>query len=151
MPRDPYLLGSYADLLLDQRRPDEAAALVSGFKRIDGLLLRFAEAQPPAGREARAAVEELQGRFDNARARGDRVHQREEARFHLRLLRQPAAALALAQANWRVQKEPADARLLLEAARAAHDSAAEAEVLAWVTASRLEDIHLQPRTVASQP
>jgi tetratricopeptide (TPR) repeat protein len=150
-PHDLYLLGAYADFLLDQRRPDEAATLVRDSSRIDGLLLRYAEAQQAGGHDVGPAVEELGLRFDNARARGDRVHLREEARFRLRLRHQPAAALELARANWLVQKEPADACLLLETARAAGDATVEGEVLAWAATNRLEDIHLQSRAVASRP
>ena len=43
-PRDPYLLGAYADFLLGQNRPKEVAELLGEHKRIDGLLLRWAEA-----------------------------------------------------------------------------------------------------------
>jgi hypothetical protein len=44
-----------------------------------------------------------------------------------------------------VQKEPADARLLLESARAMNDVTVETQVLAWVTTNRLEDVHLRAR------
>jgi hypothetical protein len=52
--------------------------------------------------------------------RGDRVHIREEARFTLHLLNDPKTALKFAEENWQVQKEPADIRILLESALAAH-------------------------------
>ena len=149
--RDPYLLGAFADLLLDEHRPEEAAALVAGPVRIDALLLRQAEAQRLGTVSPDAAIEMLAASFAAAHARGDAVHRREEARFRLRMTREPAVALALARENWRVQKEPADARILLESARAARDAATEREVLAWVAACRLEDIHLAPRSVASGP
>ncbi len=144
-PRDPYLLGGYADLLLDLGRPDEAAALLGADRKIDGLRMRFAEARQSAGHESQAEIQDLEGRFADALARGDRVHLREEARFHLRLLRRPASALRLARENWEVQKEPADARLLLECARVSNDRASAAQVLGWVATNRLEDIHLQAR------
>ncbi|HTH48470.1 MAG TPA: hypothetical protein VMB21_13235 [Candidatus Limnocylindria bacterium] len=152
-PHEPYLLGAYADFLLDQHRAPAVADLLRDFTRMDGLLLRFAEAHAavPADPSLGSEVAELTARFANARERGDRVHRREEARFHLRLLGQPAAALQLARDNWAVQKEPADARLLLETARAAKDRAVEAEVLAWVATNRLEDIHLRPGALASLP
>ena len=149
-PHDPYLLGAYADFLLDQRRSAEVAVLLRDFSRMDGLLLRLAEAHAALPADA-ALKSEMAARFANARERGDLVHQREEARFTLRLLGQPATALRLARENWTVQKEPADARLLLETARAAKDRAVEAEVLAWVTMTRLEDIHIQPGALASLP
>lgn len=112
---DPYLLGAFADFLLDQRRPAEVIALLKAHIRIDGLLLRLAEAQraQQPGSEL-GNVAELKARFAAAQARGDRVHLREEARFHLHLLNDAATALPLAEANWQVQKEPADARLLEE-------------------------------------
>ena len=152
-PHDPYLLGAYADFLMEQRRPAEVAVLLRDFTRMDGLLLRLAEAHAavPKSPSLDSEMAELTARFANARERGDRVHLREEARFHLRLLGQAATALQLARDNWGVQKEPADARLLLETARAAKDKAVEAELLAWVATNRLEDIHRRPAALASLP
>lgn len=147
-PTDPYLLGAFADFLLDRGRADEVMPLLRPHTQIDGLLLRHAEAEALAGRPSAKSVAELRARFDTARARGERVHLREEARFHLRLLGDPATALALARDNWRVQREPADARLLLEASRAAKDAAAEREVLAWLAETRLEDVSLHASSVA---
>jgi len=114
-PRDPYLLGAFADFLLDQRRAPEVVALLEDHRRVDGLLLRFVEAQRAVreGSEA-SAMAELRGRLEAARERGDRVHLREEARFHLRLTGDLATARRLAEENWEVQKEPADALLLDE-------------------------------------
>jgi tetratricopeptide (TPR) repeat protein len=141
--RDVYLLGAYADLLLDQNRPADAVALLKAETRVDPLLLRLAIAERRLGLpEADAHVADLAARFDTARRRGDTIHRREEARFQLELMRSPAAALALATANWSVQREPADARILLEAAEAAHRSAAAAPVLAWYRSNRVEDVHL---------
>ncbi|MFY9458751.1 MAG: hypothetical protein WAP57_03240, partial [Aquabacterium commune] len=117
---DAYTEGAYADLLLDQGRAAEVLSLLKGRERNDALLLRLAEAGAAVNDPANAQrVAALRARFAAARERGDSVHRREEARFTLRLLRQPAQALQLAQRNWAVQKEPADARILLEAARAA--------------------------------
>ena len=109
--RDPYLLGAYADFLLDQDRPGEVLALLDDETRIDPLLLRLALAERRLGAEALGAhVALLQARFDAARRRGDSVHLREEARFTLHLLDRPGAALELARRNWATQREPADAR-----------------------------------------
>ena len=92
---------------------------------MDGLLLRYALALRAQGAaEADQYVEQLRARFEASRRRGDRVHLREEARFALHLEGDPRTALALAADNWMVQKEPADARILLEAALAANDHAA---------------------------
>ncbi len=137
--QDGYLLGAYADFLLDQRRPSEVVSLLRNQTRIDPLLLRLALAEQDLGEEALAShVADLQQRFAVAGARGDRVHQREQARFELLLMKRPHEALQLAQANWRVQHEPADLRILLEAAMAA-DPAAAKPAIAWLKQSRLED------------
>lgn len=131
--RDPYLLGAYTDLLLDEARFAEVRELLDEETRIDPLLLRLALAERPLG-DAQLAdhVGLMKARFEAARRRGDSVHLREEARFTLHLLDRPAEALALARANWATQREPADARILLEAALAAGDAAAAQPVLDWL-------------------
>lgn len=142
-PADSYLLGAYADLLLDQGRHAEVQALLRDHLRIDGLLLRHtiaARAAPLAAAPAVAgAIAELQARFDAAARRGDALHQREQARFELHLRRNARAALGLALSNWQVQKEPADLRILLEAALAARNPAAARPALAWRRQQGLED------------
>jgi hypothetical protein len=139
-PRDAYLVAAYADLLLDQRRARDVVRLVDGQTRVDGLLLRQALAlqQLGEGRALDAAVAELGARFDAALQRGDSVHRREQARYELHLRGNRSAALALARQNWQVQKEPADMRILLEAAGANGDKAAASPVLAWIKAHRVQ-------------
>ena len=68
--------------------------------------------------------------------------QREEARFELEIQGNTSKALALARDNWKVQREPADLRILAEAARAADDAPALALVDGWVAATRLQDATL---------
>jgi len=146
-PADYYLLGAYADYLLDNGRPQEVVALLRDKTAADPLLLRYALAlQAQNSNDLAAQVQQLDDRFAASRLRGDRVHLREEARFTLRLLIAPVAALKLAQENWQVQKEPADVRILLEAALAAHDTATVDLVRDWLRNSRLEDVQLQPMT-----
>jgi Flp pilus assembly protein TadD len=144
-PRDPYLLGAYADLLLDQGRAKEAADLLKNQYRADGLLLRLALAQSalvprPASCDAHIAT--LRARFEAGHLRGDFVHQREEARFDLRLRGQSGEALRLAQANWQVQHEPADLRILMESALAAGEPGAAQPALDFMRTNRLEDVRL---------
>jgi hypothetical protein len=138
--RDVYLLAAYADFLLDRRRPTEVIALLAGDGvRADVLLLRLAIAAKATG-DARAAgwARELQSRFDASSARGDTTHRKEEARFALAVLGQPQRALALARENYAVQREVADARVLLEAALAAGQRGAAEPVLQWMARSRIE-------------
>lgn len=142
-PRDSYLLGAYADFLLEQRRANEVATLLKDQTRIDALLLRRALALQQQGnaREALAEdVTELAARFNAAAQRGDTVHQREQARFELMLRHDPATALTLARKNWAVQKEAADLRIYLESAVRARDAAAAKPVLDWVALNHTEDV-----------
>ncbi|AQR69733.1 hypothetical protein BZG29_16415 [Janthinobacterium sp. LM6] len=145
-PRDSYLLGAYADFLLDRQRPQEVARLLKEQQRIDALLLRYALAlQALPGQQAPflAAKAELAARFNAAMQRGDTVHQREQARFALFLQQDVPAALQLAQKNWAIQKEVPDMRILLEASVAARNYAAAQPVLAWIAAHGVEDVALQ--------
>jgi hypothetical protein len=93
------------------------------------------------GAADRAAT--LAARYHAAQLRGDTVHQQEEARFRLEVLGEAKNALALAQENWKVQKEPRDARILLESALAAKEPAAAAPAVQWLRSSRIEDKRLQ--------
>jgi hypothetical protein len=58
----------------------------------------------------------------------------------MELQQRPDEALALALANFAVQREPADVRLVLAAALAAGRPDAAAPVLAWLERSGLEDV-----------
>ena len=142
--KDQYLLGAYADFLLDQRRYRDVLSLLKSETRVDGLFLRLALAEQALElspyHDHRA---ELAARFAAARERGNRVHVREEARFTLTLQHDAERALPLAQANWNVQREPADARVLLESALAAKNPSAAQPVLEWMKRNRVEDFHLQ--------
>jgi predicted Zn-dependent protease len=141
-PRDSYLLGAYADFLLEQRRAADVVALLADQTRIDALLLRRALAlqQQGASQALTSDVKELAARFDAAALRGDTVHQREQARFELLLRNDAATALALAHKNWAVQKEPADMRILLESALKACDAGAARPVLDWIARNGTEDV-----------
>lgn len=126
-------LACLADLLLDLHRPAEVVALLKD-RSHPALRLRFTEAlsqvAPTSPRHACAA--EWEESFSLDAWRGEDLHQREHARYLLRIRRDPAHALRLAQSNWRIQKEPADTRLLLEAAAAADRLSAIDSELAWI-------------------
>jgi Tfp pilus assembly protein PilF len=138
--RDQFLLAAYADFLLDRGRPAEVVALLRDWVRSDILLLRLALAEKaldaPAAKEH---IQALKARFDAAALRGDKLHLQEEARFNLTLLGQKEKALALAQENWKLQREPRDARMLLEAALAMNDPGAGKDALEWLERSGHED------------
>jgi predicted Zn-dependent protease len=137
---DQFLLAAYADFLLDQGRPDEVIPLLIDWVRSDILLLRLALAERALkSPKAKEHIEALRSRFEAAALRGDKLHQQEEARFDLYLLGEKEKALALAQENWKLQREPRDARILLEAALAMKDAAAAQGALDWLERSGHED------------
>ncbi|HYM01611.1 MAG TPA: hypothetical protein VET85_01620, partial [Stellaceae bacterium] len=141
---DSYLLGAYADFLLDEGRPQEVRPLLKDETRVDLLLLRLALAEQSVGAPTlKSHIADLNERFAANRRRGDLSHQREEARFALYLLKDPHEALLLARANWAQQREPWDVRILLEAALAAETPEAGRPVLAWLATSHLEDEHVR--------
>jgi predicted Zn-dependent protease len=141
---DVYLESAYADFLLDRGRAAEVIERLQGKERSDLLLLRLAIAgktvTSPKAVEWRQA---LTARFDAARLRGDALHQKEEARFALAVLGDTKRALDLARTNYTLQREPADARVLLEAAVAARDAAAAEPVLRWMETNGIENIALR--------
>jgi hypothetical protein len=141
---DVYLLAAWADFLLDAEQPAEVVRLLSTWESADSLLLRLAEAEaqlqlPNAAKHQKMLLD----RFAAARARGDTTHRAEEARFMLRLRQDPTSALRLAQANYAVQREPRDARVLLEAAIAAKDPASAQVVRDWLRRSGFEDVRMR--------
>ncbi|MGA2186946.1 MAG: hypothetical protein ABSH33_00345 [Steroidobacteraceae bacterium] len=144
-PEDFYMRAACADLLLRQGRAAETLQLLAGYESMEPLLLRVAIAH----RELRdgdgsRAEERLSAAFDVEQRRGDAVHRREQARFLLDVQRQPAAALAAAQDDWRAQREPDDILILLRAAAAARQPQAAAAARLFLRQTGLEDARLDP-------
>ena len=152
MPKpDVSLLSAYADFLLDAGQPEKALALLDGKGQADALLLRQAIAAKRVNDPRLPSwMTILNERFAAAAAAGIRVHLREEARFRLEVEDNAAAALPLAIANWKIQKEPADARLLLQSAIAAGDKAAANDVVAYAARTGLHDARLAPLLAQTQ-
>jgi Flp pilus assembly protein TadD len=142
---DVYLLGAYADFLLDRNRPAEVLTLLKGRESADVLLLRLAQAaQATKASNAASLAREMAARFDAARQRGDDTHRKEESRFMLAVQGDAARALVLAKENFAVQREPVDARILLEAALAAKQAAAAQPALQWMASSGIQSVALAP-------
>jgi len=142
-PTDSYALAALADLL----PPADAVTLLAGYDVIDNLLVRRAIAAHRAGSpEAAALAAAMRERISAAATRGDSLHQREEAMFTLAIDNDAPRALRLARENWDVQKELADARLLVEAAIAARDRTAAAPVLTWMDVTGVRDTRLHALT-----
>ena len=141
---DNFLLAAYADFLLEQGRAAEVMPLLKDWARSDTLLLRLTLAAralklPDSEKYVRA----LGDRFADAALRGEKLHLQEEARFLLDLKGDARAALAAASENYRAQREPRDALVLLEAALAARDPAAAAPALEWLASSGFESSRMR--------
>ncbi len=144
-PEDFYMRAACADLLLRQRRAAETLQLLAGFESMEPMLLRIVVAQQQLGQgEGAAGRAMLASAFDVEQQRGEAVHRREQARFLLDIEQQPEAALAAAQENWRVQREPDDLLILLRTAQAAHRPDAARQALLFMQQQQLEDVRLEP-------
>lgn len=144
-PTDFYMRTACADLLLRHGRAAETIQLLAGYESMEPMLLRIAIAHRQLRDGANSRAEELlSGAFTVEEQRGDPVHRREQARFLLDVNRQPAAALAAAEENWQVQREPDDILILLRAAQAAHESQAAGAALQFLRQNGLEDVRLDP-------
>jgi tetratricopeptide (TPR) repeat protein len=140
VPADVYTRAAYADLLLEQQRPHDVRTLLgSDTLQADATLLRAAiAAQREHDADADALRANLAQRMAEAHARGDETHLREWARFLLELEREPARALDAALRNFAVQREPADADILLQSAIAAGTPQAAAPALAWMRTTGID-------------
>ncbi len=144
-PQDFYMRLAYADLLLRQQRAAEALQLLAGYESMEPMLLRVAIAHRQLQDGASVQAEALlSSAFDVEQRRSDVVHRREQARFLLDVDQQPAAALAAAEENWKVQREPDDILILLRSAQAAHQAPAAAPALQFLQTTGLEDSRLAP-------
>jgi tetratricopeptide (TPR) repeat protein len=140
-PDDVYALAAYSDLLLQTQRASAVMTVLATHRQADALLLRLAiAAMLSHDAEAGALRDALAQRFTEARERGDEAHLREQARFTLELDHDAISALSLAQKNWKVQHEAADAELLLAAALAAQQPQAAQPVLDWLKSTGIEDV-----------
>jgi hypothetical protein len=146
---DNFLLAAYADFLLETGRAAEVLPLLKSWVRSDTLLLRLAlAARQLKLADADKHVRALGERFADAALRGEKLHLQEEARYLLDLKGDARAALAAAAENYRTQREPRDALILIEAALAAREPAAAAPALQWLESSGFESDRL--RRLAAQ-
>ena len=139
--------------LLDRGRPTEVLTLLADRAQSDAAFLRLALAQsalhsPDLSRYTWI----MAARFEALTLRGSDYFGREQARFALQLQHDPQRALDMAQRNWQVQRAPWDARVLLEAAAAAAQPKAAADVLDFLRDTNLEDPVILPlaRTLRAQ-
>ncbi|MGA3158282.1 MAG: tetratricopeptide repeat protein [Steroidobacteraceae bacterium] len=142
-PEDFYMRSACADVLLRHGRAAETVRLLTGYESMEPMLLRLAIAQRMLKDSSGSkAVAQLAGAFDIEQQRGDAVHRREQARFLLDVDPHPAEALAAAESNWQVQREPEDVLVLLRAAQAAHQPQAAEPARQFLKLHGLEDARL---------
>lgn len=143
-PDDNFLLAAFSDFLLERGRHAEVVALLKRWSRSETLLLRLAlAARALKLPEGDGYVRTLGERFADAALRGERLHLQEEARYFLDLKGDARAALAAASENYRSQREPRDALVLLDAALVARDPVAAAPALQWLESSGFESARMR--------
>ena len=144
-PQDNFLLVAYADFLLDRQRPAEVLTLLRNSNQSDTAFLRLALAKAALKSPDLPLYTWVMGaRFAALTQRGSDYFGREQVRFALYLQHDPRAALDMAERNWEVQRAPWDARVLLEAAQAAHQPQAALPALAFLRKTKLQDPMIEP-------
>lgn len=135
-----YARAAYADFLLAQNRPADAREIIGDAPHTEALLLlRILAADDPGDAAANSAAQELSIRMAIDRAEGDFSHAREYARFALDHLDDAMLSLEMARENWKVQKEPVDASILVRSAIAANAPDVVADMRAWFVETGMRD------------
>ncbi|WP_162241815.1 hypothetical protein [Pseudorhodoferax sp. Leaf267] len=142
---DLYTAIAFSDLLLRTGDAAGARRLLAPLPRTDAVVLREALALRRLGDvQWQALRDDLHAREAALERRGDDLdlHDRERALLALWLDDTPAKALTLAQRNLDLQREPLDWWIALQAAAAARDTAATADIRRRLLATGLQDARL---------
>jgi len=140
---DYYVLASYADLLLKWHQFDRVISLLGEFTYVDKLLLRLAQASIKTGDDlSEKYIAQLESGYRLNELRGEKVHLRDQAIFYFSVKNNLEKALSLAKRNWKVQKEPADIKLLLNISINSGNKQEVKNVAEWISEQLLEDIEL---------
>ncbi len=141
---DVATVAAYGDILLALNKPKDVLELLEDQGSADIIVLRQAIAAKRLGDPRLAQWQAvLAERFAANQSSGNRVHLREEARYLLDVRDEAGAALPLALENFVVQKEPADAELLLRIAIALKNAQAAQPVVDHIRATGLKDQRLE--------
>lgn len=135
---------NHADALLATGDAEAAHAAVLDMPG-DGAALRRARALvafAPQSTELAELRRSLEAGIAARALRADDSHAREDAYYFLHVMDDAAKALPKAVSNWRQQKEPLDAELLLDAAIRTGQPEAAAPVVRWFTENRVADARL---------
>ncbi len=142
--RDAYLLRVYSDYLLSENKAEEVLTLLQDEVPDTALLLRLAIAAKQMNNKSLSQTYQplLISRFKAARLRDSNLHERDEALYLLTFTGDLNKALRLARNNWRTQKEPDDALILLRVAMAKQAQADIKTVKVWLDKTQLQDVRI---------
>lgn len=143
---DGYTALAYADALLRQGKPALAVAALQSQPSSDSVLIRRAAAYKSMGdAQWQTLAEEIRRRFAASAQRGGSQagHAREQAQFELLVLGDAKAALAAAQANLQLQREPLDWWLAVQSANQSGQTGEAAKLLASAAKQGLKDMRLK--------
>ncbi len=143
--RDPYLLKTYSELLLQKGQFNEVLDLLKNETRDDALLLQLTRAAKFIGDGSLLKHYQtmLDLRYQEASLRGSTLHRREEALYRYEVTDDKNTAHQLALANWALQKEPADTLILLQTSIAANDQKSIRRIEQFIEHNGLEDSRIQ--------
>lgn len=139
---DGYTALAYADALLRQKQSAAAIVVLQNQPSSDAVLIRRAQAYKVLGDTKFAGIaDELNARFTAAALRTDNNagHAREQALHALHVQGNPRAALAFAQTNLTLQKEPIDWLIAMQSASLAGQAGDKAKLLAAASQTGLKD------------
>ncbi len=144
--RDAYLLRVYSDFLLETNRAGEVVTLLNDEEGDTALLLRLAIASRNTDSDSENAKRYqylIESRFKAASLRASKLHERDEALYLLTFDRDLDKALTLAKENWKTQKEPDDALILLRLAVATQSIEDIKTIRDWIQETQLQDIRIE--------
>ena len=136
---------SLVELLNQSGRYAEAKKLIAIDTAPDALLMQavIASRGLKDGEEARLA-RLLELRLQSQAQRGESLIERPKLIYLIAYGKDPAAGLALSIDNWKLQKEPPDALLFVQAALAVNQPRAAEPVIAWAQQTGYTDAELTP-------
>jgi hypothetical protein len=144
--KDGYTALAYSDALLRQNKAALALTALQAEPESDSVLIRRAQAYKLLGDPRHTSLaSELTARFRLAAARmqDQSGHTREQALYELHVQGNAQMALALAQSNLKLQREPIDWLLALQSASTAGQSQIKAKLLQEIAQSGLKDERLK--------
>ncbi len=123
--RDPdhYTAIAYSDLLIRTKRPQGVLQALAGLPDSDSTLVRKAIALKQLKQsKVKEVMQTIEARFEQQTQRDPmrRTHLREQALYMLMVKDDPLRALALAEENLKIQREPMDWLIAVQSARAAN-------------------------------